>query len=137
MIATISYILLQTFSAVIDYRRCKSVVDELLRLLNLGLRKINLQVPSFALFSAGLLDGVSDTRAFANLVENLQKSGLPTGDLPDGSPNLMNNAFLNLIKGMNQEQAENGKTEIWVPPMPVVGLVAGSTSPVRAYGKSY
>lgn len=137
MIATISYVLLQTFSAVIDYRRCKSVVDELLKLLNLGLRKINLQVPSFALFSAGLLDGVSDTRAFANLVENLQKSGLPTGDLPDGSPNLMNNAFLNLIKGMNQEQAENGKTEIWVPPMAVVGIGAGATSPIRAYGKSY
>jgi hypothetical protein len=137
MIATISYILLQTFSAVIDYRRCKSVVDELLRLLNLGLRQLNLQVPSFALFSAGLLDGISDTRAFANVIENLQKSGLPTGDLPDGSPNVMNNAFLNMIKGMNQEQAENGKTEIWVPSLNVASVPPGKTFPVRAYGKSY
>lgn len=137
MIATISYILLQTFSAVIDYRRCKSVVDELLRLLNLGLRQLNLQVPSFALFSAGLLDGISDTRAFANVIENLQKSGLPTGDLPDGSPNVMNNAFFNMIKGMNQEQAENGKTEIWVPSLNVASVPPGKTFPVRAYGKSY
>jgi hypothetical protein len=137
MIATISYILLQTFSAVIDYRRCKSVVDELLRLLNLGLRQLNLQVPSFALFSAGLLDGISDTRAFANVIENLQKSGLPTGDLPDGSPNVMNNAFFNMIKGMNQEQAENGKTEIWVPSLNVASVIPGKTFPVRAYGKSY
>jgi hypothetical protein len=137
MIATISYILLQTFSAVIDYRRCKSVVDELLRLLNLGLRQLNLQIPSFALFSAGLLGGVSDTRAFANVIENLQKSGLPTGDLPDGSPNVMNNAFFNMIKGMNQEQSENGKTEIWIPSLNVASVPPGKTFPVRAYGKSY
>lgn len=137
MIATISYILLQTFSAVIDYRRCKSVVDELLRLLNLGLRQLNLQIPSFALFSAGLLGGISDTRAFANVIENLQKSGLPTGDLPDGSPNVMNNALFNMIKGMNKEQSENGKTEIWIPSLNVASVPPGKTFPVRAYGKSY
>jgi hypothetical protein len=49
----------------------------------------------------------------------------------------MNNAFLNMIKGMNQEQAENGKTEIWVPSLNVASVPPGKTFPVRAYGKSY
>jgi hypothetical protein len=67
----------------------------------------------------------------------LQKSGLPTGDLPDGTPNQMNLALLNLIKGQNLEQIENGKTEIWIPPLAVAAFGAGSTSPTKAYGKSY
>ena len=137
IIASVSYILLQVFSAVIDYRRCKSIVDEIVNLLRLGLKQLNTDLPAFTLFGSQFLGGVSDTRAFANVIENLQKSGLPTGDLPDGSPNQMNMAIMNQIKGQNLEQAENGKTEIWIPPLAVVGVGAGTTSPIKAYGKSY
>ena len=87
------------------------------------------------------MGGVSDTRAFANTVENLQKAGLPTGDAPDGGPNLMNMALMGTIKGMNQEQAENGKTEISIPPLtvfvPPLGAGPGTTKPTKGYGKSY
>jgi len=140
MYSSILYALLILGEAFIDFRNCKSVIDEILKLLNLGLSQLNLGLPLFALASSKLLGGVSDTRAFANVVENLQKSGLPTGDLPDGSPNFMNNAFKGIIDGMNKEQAENGKTEVYIPPLKVVvpGLAGpGITKPTKGYGKSF
>lgn len=138
MIASIVFVLYQLASIAIDFRRCKSVVDELLKLLSLALKNIGLGIPNFVLFGAQFLNGVSDTRAFANVIENLQKAGLPTGDLPDGSPNQINQAFYNMIKGQNAEQAENGKTEIFIPPLTVITAVGpGYTKPVKASGKSY
>lgn len=138
MYSSILYVLLVVGQALIDYRNCKSVIDEILKLLNLGISQLNLGLPTFALAASKLLGGVSDTRAFANVIENLQKSGLPTGDLPDGSPNFMNSAFDGIIKGMNQEQAQNGKTEIYIPPLTVVTpLGPGVTKPSKGYGKSY
>lgn len=138
MIASIVFVFYQLASIAIDFRRCKSVVDELLKLLGLALKNSGLGIPNFVLFGAQFLSGVSDTRAFANVIENLQKAGLPTGDLPDGSPNQINQAFFNMIKGQNDEQAENGKTEIFIPPLTVITAVGpGYTKPVKASGKSY
>jgi hypothetical protein len=138
MIASITFVLYQLASIVVDYRRCKSVVDELLKLLSLALKNINIEIPSFILFGAQFLSGVSDTRAFANVIENLQKIGLPTGDLPDGSPNQMNQALFKLIQGQNKEQAENGQSQTMIPPLTVITPSGvGKTKPVRAYGKSF
>jgi hypothetical protein len=135
MISTIVYILLTLGQAFIDYKNCKSVIDEILKLLNLSLTSINLGLPPFILASASLLGGVSDTRAAANVIENLQKAGLPTGAAPDGGPNLMNIAISSIIKGQNEETAANGKTQVFVPPLVVTP--AGVTLPTTANGKSY
>jgi hypothetical protein len=138
MYANIIYILFVIGQAVVDYRNCKSVLDELLKLLNLGLSQLNLGLPSFALAGAQFLGGVSDTRSYANVVENLQNAGLPTDDNPDGSPNLMNLFTKSKINGMNKEQAENGKTEVYLPPLKVVTPSGvGTTLPGKTSGKSY
>ena len=141
MYASIVYILMVVGQGIIDYRNCKSVIDEILKLLNLGLSQLNLGLPLFVLSGAKFLGGVSDTRAFANAIENLQELGLPTGDAPDGGPNMMNMAMMSMIKGQNKEQAENGKTEIAIPPLTVVvpplGAGPGITLPSKGYGKSY
>jgi hypothetical protein len=135
MYASIVYILLVIGQAVVDFRNCKSVIDEILKLLNLGLSQLNLGLPQFILAGASLLGGVSDTRAFSNVIENLQKQGLPTGAAPDGGPNLMNMSMMSMVKGMNQEQAENGKTEVFIPPLTITP--AGITLPSKGVGKSY
>ncbi len=141
MYSTIIYILMIIGETIIDYRNCKSVIDELLKLLNLGLSQLNLGLPMFALAGAQFLGGVSDTRSLANTIENLQKAGLPTDANADGSPNLMNMAMNSMIKGQNKEQAENGKTEVYIPPLtvfvPPLGAGPGITKPVKSYGKSY
>ena len=140
MYSSILYALLILGQALIDFRNCKSVIDEILKLLNLGLNQIDISLPTFALASSRLLSGVSNIRAFTNVVENVQKAGLPTGALPDGSPNQMNRSFKNILYGMNKEQFDNGKTEIYIPPLKVIvpGLAGpGTTTPPKGYGKSF
>ena len=120
-----------------DWRRCKSVVDELFALLKIAGRQISTGLPQFTLGLSEFLPGMSETRVFANYIEELQKMGIPTGDLPDGSPNLMIQANLSSIKGQFKEMHENGKTEIFIPPLAVAAVGAGSTLPTKAVGKSY
>jgi hypothetical protein len=138
MYTSIIYALYLLGSLILDYRKCKSVVDEILALLNLGLQSAglgNISMPLPLLAGSAILPGVSDTRAFSNVIEQLQKSGLPTGDLPDGSPNLMNIGIFGMVKGMNQEQAENGKTDVFIPPLTITP--AGVTIPAKGWGKSF
>ena len=89
--------------------------------------------PTFALASAGLLPGSSPTRAMANITENIQKLGLPTGDMPDGSPNLMLPSIFQQLKGSEDEKLENGVVHTWCAPV-AVGLVV--TGPIRCTGKN-
>ena len=132
VITGIIYILLQLASAVVDWRQCKSVVDEILNLLNLAIPGGS-RPPTFALATAGLLPGSSPTRAMANITGKIQKLGLPTGDMPDGSPNLMLPATLQQLKGAEDEKLENGVVHTWCAPV-AVGLVV--TGPIRCTGKS-
>lgn len=141
MYSSIVYALLVLGQAFVDYRNCKSVIDEILKLLNLALSKGGSGLPLFVLAGSKLLGGVSDTRSFANAIEGIQAAGLPTGDAPDGGPNMMNMAFMAMIKGMNKDKAENGKTEIFIPPLTVIvppfGAGPGITKMAKGYGKSY
>jgi hypothetical protein len=62
----------------------------------------------------------------------MQKLGLPTGPLPDGSPNLGLIGEYASLKGQGKELWENAKTETFVLPIPVVGV---ATSPITISGK--
>jgi len=114
----IGLIILQAIS---DYRKCKSLVDDILNLINLINSTFNNgnRLPAPLLFLTQSLPGFSPERALINGLKILQERGLPTGDLPDGSPNLMNQFMDSLIKGMVQEEAENGTIDatVLVPPL--------------------
>jgi hypothetical protein len=135
MIASILFILLQVVSAIIDFRQCKSLVDEIQNLLNLARSSIGVSLPSFALANAGILGGFSPTRALSNVVGNLESQGIPTGALPDGSPNVALNAMQQMIKGVNDEELANSKVEVFIPPLAVAALGGGTTLPGRGIGK--
>ena len=137
IISSVIFILIQTISGIIDYRECNSLLDEILKLLNLGAAVLGVSIPSFALAASSLLGGFSPTRAMAQVTENLQSLGLPTGDLPSGAPNLALPAISQQIKGQYQEQLANGKVEVWIPPLAVPPVVAGSTVPSKATGKAF
>lgn len=119
----------------LDWRQCKSVVDELFKLLQIAGRNLNLGLPSFALSLSRFLPGMSETRVYANYIEELQKNGIPTGDLPDGSPNIALQSNLSMIKGQFKEMHENGKTEVTLDPISIIG--GSTTGSVKMYGKSY
>jgi hypothetical protein len=97
-----------------DYRRCKSLVNDILILLNLisqssGLTSNDIPAPLLAL--SGFLPGTDPNRSTINTIEFLQELGLPTNALPDGSPNLMVLYNLATHKGADKENSENGKVQ--------------------------
>jgi hypothetical protein len=122
-----------------DFRDCKSVLDELLQLLNIGVKRsigrniAGSDIPLPLLLSSKLLDGYSPTRSFLNTINNLQELGIPTGPMPDGSPNKFLASIKAMIDGNDQEIAENGKIAIGIGPLTITP--AGITIPKDAYGK--
>lgn len=140
MILSIVAIVPALIKIVKDFRECRSVLDELLQLLNIGVtKKINSiasaggEVPLPLLLTAKALDGYSPTRSFLNTVQNLQELGIPTGPMPDGSPNEFLAAIKAMIDGNSKEIAENSKVAIGIGPLTITP--AGITIPKDAYGK--
>jgi hypothetical protein len=122
-----------------DWRKCKSVVDELIQLINGGLSiaqdifgALTGQVPLPLLFASELLGGFSESRAFIGAIEELQKLGVPTGALPDGSANLTVLSVFAQIKAVEKEKTENGKVQVAIKPTAITP--AGLTVPTAAFG---
>jgi hypothetical protein len=134
MILKLVQLLLIIAQFVSDWRRCKSVVDELLSLLNMATSGLGFGgIPLPLLFASQLLGGYSESRAFLGTIEEMQKLGIPTGPMPDGSPNLDVLSKFAQMKAMAKEEAENGKVQIAVGPLSITP--AGLTVPASAYGK--
>jgi len=118
-----------------DWRKCKSVVDEILALLNLAAGSLGNKIPSYLLAASRFLDGYSKSRAFINVIDELQKLGLPTGPLEDGSPNLWLQGMFAQING-NEDENTNRKTQVFVGPLTITP--AGITLPSGdIFGMSY
>jgi hypothetical protein len=140
MILTIVAMIKELVVAVKDFRECKSILDELLQLLNLAIKnKLNSinnaggDLPLPLLLASKLLDGYSPTRSFLNTINNLQEIGVPTGPMPDGSPNKFLASIKAMIDGNDKEISENGKVAIGIGPLTITP--AGITIPKDAYGK--
>jgi hypothetical protein len=116
----IALIIQQIVKGVDDYRRCKSLVDEIQTILKLlmGLAPPGSEIPAPLLLLTKFLPGTSAERSSINTIQELQKLGVPTGVLPDGSPNLMLLYNLALHKGEEKERAQNGKLNAIALPTP-------------------
>lgn len=125
----IALILQQIAKSVDDYRRCKSLVDEIQTILKLlmGLAPPGSEIPAPLLLLTKFLPGTSAERSTINAIQELQKLGVPTGVLPDGSPNLMLLYNLATNKGVEKEKAQNGKIN-------AIGI--SPAGPVDIYGNA-
>jgi len=133
VIKSLTEVVTTILNLVRDFRECKSIIDELLALLKLASKGFGNKVPYPLLLSAELLDGYSSTRAFLNVIEEFEKLGLPTGPMPDGSPNLMLASIKGMMDGMDKEEAQNGNYQIAVKPTAVLPI--GITQGLTSYGK--
>jgi hypothetical protein len=137
MILKLIALLLIIIQIINDYRKCKSLIDEIFAILNL----INLPglggggIPLPLLFASQLLDGYSESRAFIGVIEELQNMGIPTGAMPSGAPNLEMLGKFGQMKAMANEDAENNKIQIALGPLTITP--AGLTVPASAYGKKF
>jgi hypothetical protein len=114
-----------------NYRRCKNLIDDILNLLKLINQTAGGQnkIPTTLLPLTALLPGTSPERATFNVLEGLQALGVPTGPLPDGSPNIVNQLVSSVISGMDKEESENGTIDAMVVVPPIVGGL------LQVYGK--
>jgi hypothetical protein len=92
-----------------DYRKCKSVIDDILNIIEFALRGTRIQIPPFLLPLAALRSGFNPVRASLQVIQNFQSLGIPTGPMPDGSPNLFMIAQQAAITGMESERDKNSK----------------------------
>jgi hypothetical protein len=104
-------ILLVLSQLIDDYRKCKSLVNDILLLLKTIFVLPDGSIPQPLLLLTQFLPGYSPERATINTIELLQSVGIPTGPLPDGSPNLMGIYSLMNHRGADSEDAENSKVE--------------------------
>ena len=116
-----------------DWRKCKSVIDEILSLLRFITVGVGGTIPLPLLFASELLDGYSESRAFVGSIDEFQKMGLPTGPQQDGSPNYNLLSLFGLLKAQAEEDANSNKLAVAIPPLTITP--AGVSVPARASGK--
>jgi hypothetical protein len=115
-----------------DYRKCKSVIADILNIIEFALRGTNIQIPPFLLPLASLRSGFNSVRATLQVIQNFQALGIPTGPMPDGSPNLFMIAQQSAITGVESERDKNSKIAGLTPQQIVLPI--GITIPVPFTG---
>jgi hypothetical protein len=95
-----------------DYRKCKNLLDNILLLLTtIGqlIPAAQPEIPLPLLALAGALPGISATQMTMKAIAALQGVGMPTGPMPDGSPNLMLQFNSSSNKSIVSNITEDGK----------------------------
>lgn len=118
MILSLTAIIVSIAKTVKDFRECKSIINDLLGLLS-QIQSYTQQLPLPLLLASKLRKGFSKTNAFLNVISEFEQLGLPTGPMPDGSPNLMLIAMKSVIDGMDKEITENGRVDVGIGPLSV------------------
>lgn len=100
---------------VTDYKKCKSVIGDIINIIEFALRGTRINIPPFLLFLSTFRTGFNDTRASLEVIKELQRAGIPTGPMPDGSPNLYLQSIISQIKGTESERTKNSKMVSMTP----------------------
>ena len=125
-----------------SFRECQSIIGQIEKILSLvqgsrggstGRNPLTLDLPLSLLYSAKYLDGFSSTRAYLNILQRMQRLGIPTEPMPDGTPNQFLLVVQAIVEGIDQEISENAKVAVALPPLTVTPLFF--TTPQKVYGK--
>jgi hypothetical protein len=118
-----------------DYRKCKSLIDNILNILSIIGRSFGIKLPYPLMLLSSLLGGTSPQGTTINIIEQLQKLGIPTGPLPDGSPNLGLVSELARQTGQELAEASSGFVQVAIPPDLI--LPSGRPSQGMMSGKKF
>jgi hypothetical protein len=120
-----------------DYRRCQSIIDELESLLQIGKRLASLSgagLPPVVNYLSFTKPGMTPTSILKRYVQKLEDSGIPTGDLPNGSPNLGLIAQQAFNESLLDEIAENSKVTVAISTKEVAGVLYGPNPIINLSG---
>lgn len=130
-------LLYKTTNLFLDYKKCRNVVDDLLAIVGLVSKLYKSRakkIPFALLVTSRLLRGFSSNRAFLRAIEKFDALGIPTGPMPDGSPNLYLASVQAIMEAFDEEKNENEKVQVAVEPLKVLPI--GLTTPSVIFGKS-
>ena len=101
-----------------DYRKCKSLLDNINNIITIinGIPRKRTKLPVVLAILSDFLPGESPQRATINTIKYLEELGIPTGAMPDGSPNLTLQMLFAAQKGDKDEQADNGVSDTFLVP---------------------
>jgi len=119
VILALSTGLLGIISTITDFRKCKSVISsigKILNSINLLTRVKTISIPPPLLIGAQFLPGFSNERAKINVIEEMQSLGLPTENLLDGTPNRVLLFAESIINGVDSEEIANGAVDGFIDP---------------------
>lgn len=111
----------------------KSIKD----LFNTKLRKPASVIPAIMMIcSLAKRPGLSCLISYGNIVQELEKAGIPTEPLPDGTPNLMNTMIKNVVCEVYRAMKEDTNVQIAVAPGAINVLATGGnpSGPVTVTG---
>jgi len=127
----------KTANLFFDYKKCRNIVDDLLAIVGLVSKLYKSRakkIPFALLVTSRLLRGFSANRAFLRTIEKFDELGIPTGPMPDGSPNLYLASVQAIIEAFDEEKNENEKVQVAIEPLTVLPI--GITTPSVMFGKS-
>ena len=91
------------------------MIGDIINIIEFALRGTQIEIPPFLLFLSTFRTGFNDTRAALEVIKELQRAGIPTGPMPDGSPNLFLQSIVSQIKGTESERTKNSKMVSMTP----------------------
>ena len=114
-----------------DYRKCKSILDEIKTIIQIAKTLLPTYVPKAIRSLAALKSGYDRTRSVLNQIKELQLVGFPTGPTPSGKPNMKIQTMIAACKGSQKERIDNGKMVGIIPPIDLSQLLGAATGPIN------
>ena len=109
MIRKLLDLLLPLIAALNNAKNCQEIYNILLALLMANMPDIPFKVPPFLVAAAELRPGTTALGTFERFLTKCQQDGIPIGDLPDGSANMILPVFRKAMEAKEEEDGDNKK----------------------------
>lgn len=107
----------------------ESVTNAIRDLFNNKLRSAANVIPGIIMIcSLSKRPGLSSLISFGNIVQELEKNGIPTGPLPDGTPNLMNKMVKSVVTEVFRALKEDANIQVALAPGTVNVVATGGNA---------
>lgn len=92
-----------------------SIVDAITKTMESANTPVNILPPMLLKCTSLLRSGLSAYKITAKIIQNNKTLGIPTGDNPDGSTNLINAYTYNVVRGMVDAIKNDASVQVAVP----------------------
>ena len=117
----------------------ETITNSIKNLFNSSLRSPAKIIPGIILIcSLARRPGLSCLISFGNIIQEMDKNGIPTDNLPDGTPNLMNKMVKSVVCEVFRALKEDANIQVGIAPGTVNIMATGGNAggPVTVLGLS-